>query len=180
MSGEPPWRVRGMTIQCPYCRAAPGERCRTSQGAPAYFNHSIRVDIERGASLGVYHVAGSPCRGCGEPPRHYGGRVVQPHQPGCPGNRPRDVNVLAAAIVAAATGGDRKPSEPHEGKNPAAVELGRRGGLRGGPARAAKLTPERRSEIARTAAAARWRSLHEEEERRRRPLAQRNTRAREQ
>jgi hypothetical protein len=42
-------------------------------------------------------------------------------------------------------------------KNPAAVILGRLGGLKGGKARAAKLSPERRSEIARKAAAARWR-----------------------
>jgi hypothetical protein len=38
----------------------------------------------------------------------------------------------------------------------AAALLGRKGGLKGGPARAAKLTPERRSEIARIAAAKRW------------------------
>jgi len=43
-----------------------------------------------------------------------------------------------------------------EEKNPAAVELGRRGGLKGGKARAAKLTPEERSESARKAAKARW------------------------
>jgi hypothetical protein len=42
-------------------------------------------------------------------------------------------------------------------KNPAAVALGRLGGKRGGPARAAKLTPEQRSESARRAANARWR-----------------------
>jgi len=41
-------------------------------------------------------------------------------------------------------------------KNPAAVELGRLGGLKGGNARAAKLTPEQRSEIARRAVQARW------------------------
>lgn len=41
-------------------------------------------------------------------------------------------------------------------KNPAAVELGRRGGLKGGKARAAKLTPERRKEIARKAGKRRW------------------------
>jgi hypothetical protein len=41
-------------------------------------------------------------------------------------------------------------------KNPAAVELGRLGGLKGGAARAAALSAHRRSEIARTAAAARW------------------------
>lgn len=42
------------------------------------------------------------------------------------------------------------------GKDPAAVALGRKGGLKGGKARAAKLTPEQRSEIAKNAAAARW------------------------
>jgi hypothetical protein len=43
-----------------------------------------------------------------------------------------------------------------EEKNPAAVELGRRGGKKGGPARAAKMTPEERSESARKAVNARW------------------------
>ena len=42
-------------------------------------------------------------------------------------------------------------------KNPAAVELGRRGGLKGGPARAQKLTSEQRSAIGRAAVDARWR-----------------------
>ncbi|HUY21862.1 MAG TPA: hypothetical protein VMV22_05940 [Acidimicrobiales bacterium] len=46
--------------------------------------------------------------------------------------------------------------DPYEGKNPAAVELSRRGGRKGGKARAEKLTPEQRSEIAKKAAAARW------------------------
>lgn len=41
-------------------------------------------------------------------------------------------------------------------KNPAAVELGRLGGLKGGPARAQKLTAKKRSEIAKKAALARW------------------------
>jgi hypothetical protein len=63
---------------------------------------------------------------------------------------PRDVNVLAAAIVAEAT------ADVTEGKNPHAVALGRLGGAKGGPARAKRLTPERRQEIARTAARARW------------------------
>jgi hypothetical protein len=43
-----------------------------------------------------------------------------------------------------------------EGISSAAADLGRRGGRKGGPARTAKLTPERRSEIARNAANARW------------------------
>jgi hypothetical protein len=46
--------------------------------------------------------------------------------------------------------------EGQEDKDPAAVSLGRRGGKKGGPARAAKLTKERRSEIAKKAAQARW------------------------
>ena len=41
-------------------------------------------------------------------------------------------------------------------KNAAAVMLGRRGGLKGGPARAAAMTPEERSESARNAVKARW------------------------
>jgi hypothetical protein len=48
--------------------------------------------------------------------------------------------------------------DPAEGKDPAAVSLGRRGGLKGGKARAAKLTPEERRKIAVKAAAARWNS----------------------
>lgn len=41
-------------------------------------------------------------------------------------------------------------------KNPAAVALGRKGGKKGGPARAAQMTPEQRSESARKAVLARW------------------------
>lgn len=49
-----------------------------------------------------------------------------------------------------------RPGQPDSDKNPAAVLLGRLGGLRGGPARAASLSPEKRQEIAKKAAAARW------------------------
>ncbi|HZO63117.1 MAG TPA: hypothetical protein VFB35_09075, partial [Gaiellaceae bacterium] len=69
--------------------------------------------------------------------------------------RPTDVNELAKQIVDEATG-EAPPFDPNEGKNPAAVELGRRGGLRGGKARAQRMTPEQRSESARKAARARW------------------------
>jgi hypothetical protein len=68
--------------------------------------------------------------------------------------RPRDVNELAARLVEMAT--DPDSADPDDGKDPAAVSLGRRGGLKGGNARAAKLSPEQRSEIAKKAAAARW------------------------
>ena len=47
-------------------------------------------------------------------------------------------------------------AEPPKEKNPAAVTLGKLGGKKGGKARAEKLTPEQRSEIARAAANARW------------------------
>ena len=73
--------------------------------------------------------------------------------------RPADLNRLAASIVADATSDEPEP-DPYEGKNPAAVELGRQGGLKGGRARAEKLTPEQR-EIARKAARARWGSRQE-------------------
>jgi hypothetical protein len=72
--------------------------------------------------------------------------------------RPRDPNQLAKSIIDIATG--QKPnrdSTPEEqGKDPAAVALGRKGGLKGGAARAASMTPEQRAEIAKKAAAARW------------------------
>ncbi len=68
--------------------------------------------------------------------------------------RPVDLNSLAASIVSDAT--DEDKAEPEDTRDPAAVALGRRGGLKGGRARADKLTPEQRSEIARKAATARW------------------------
>ena len=68
--------------------------------------------------------------------------------------RPRDLNRLAAAIVDAATD-EAAPEPADDGKDPAAVSLGRCGSLKGGRARADKLTPEQRRAIARKAAA-RW------------------------
>ncbi len=62
-----------------------------------------------------------------------------------------DENEIAARIVREATDDD-----PYEGKNPAAVEVGRLGGLKGGPARAKALSKKQRSDIARKAAKARW------------------------
>lgn len=71
-------------------------------------------------------------------------------------SKPRDLNAMAAAIVAQSTGEAPPDPDPDEGKNPAAVELGRLGGKKGGRARAEKLTPEQRSAIARKAALHRW------------------------
>jgi hypothetical protein len=72
--------------------------------------------------------------------------------------RPRDPNQLAKLIVDIATGQveDRELTAEERGKNPAAVALGRLGGLKGGKARAKRLRPEERVRIAREAAAARW------------------------
>lgn len=75
---------------------------------------------------------------------------------------PKDVNVTAFEILNALTGETaeedptkkKKPDQPE--KNPAAVALGRLGGLKGGKARAAKLSTKKRSEIAKSAAQARW------------------------
>lgn len=67
--------------------------------------------------------------------------------------KPADVNQLASRIVEEATAEERPPE-----KNPAAVALGRLGGLKGGHARAAKLSGRKRREIAKKAAAARWKA----------------------
>ncbi len=71
-------------------------------------------------------------------------------------SKPTDLNKRAAAIVAQSTDPDDEGDDPYEGKNPNAVDLGRLGGKKGGKARAAKLTAEERSDIARKAAKARW------------------------
>jgi len=69
--------------------------------------------------------------------------------------RPRDISQLAASIVQDATDEPTQKEAPPE-KNPAAVTLGRLGGLKGGKARAAKLSAKKRKEIAKKAAKARW------------------------
>jgi len=75
-----------------------------------------------------------------------------------PKKLPRDANSLAARIVAISTAQEATPveNETPDTKNPAAVALGRLGGLKGGRARAEKLSSEKRKEIAQRAAASRW------------------------
>ena len=68
-----------------------------------------------------------------------------------------DPNVIAFDVVQQATTEDEPETTP--AKNPAAVALGRLGGLKGGKARAQALTPEQRSEIAKKAARARWKNI---------------------
>jgi hypothetical protein len=81
--------------------------------------------------------------------------AVVPDRMAKPPRRPRDPNQLAQFITKAATG--QLPPEPQDKRHPGAVALGRLGGLKGGKARTKALTPKQRSEIARTAAQARWR-----------------------
>jgi hypothetical protein len=71
----------------------------------------------------------------------------------------KDLNQIAANIVALTTG--TKPKE-EVAKNPAAVALGRLGGLKGGKARAAALSMAKRREIAQNAARQRWSSKKSE------------------
>jgi len=68
--------------------------------------------------------------------------------------RSLDINILASQIVAEAT--KESISKPIKEKNPAAVALGRLGGLKGGKARADKLSAKRRKSIAQKAAKTRW------------------------
>jgi len=65
---------------------------------------------------------------------------------------PEDINILAARIIEGAT-------TDSDGKNLAAVVLGRLGGRQGSKARAKKLTPQQRSDIARRAAQVRWQKV---------------------
>ena len=69
-----------------------------------------------------------------------------------------DPNLTAISIVERVTGETlvEKPTPPPDGKDPAAVALGRKGGLVGGKARAKSMTKAQRTASAKKAAAARW------------------------
>lgn len=67
-------------------------------------------------------------------------------------HRPADVIGAAVKVMRIATGEEEDVPPPDDSKDPAAVSMGRKGGA----ARAAAMTPERRAEIAKTAAAKRW------------------------
>jgi hypothetical protein len=72
--------------------------------------------------------------------------------------RPRDFSQAAKMVIDIATGQveDRPPTPEEQGKSAQAVARGKAGGAKGGVARAMKLTPEQRAEIARVAAQTRW------------------------
>jgi hypothetical protein len=66
----------------------------------------------------------------------------------------KDVNQMAKNVVDRIIELTEGPQKPE--KNPAAVALGKLGGLKGGPARAKSLSARKRAQIARSAAKARW------------------------
>ncbi len=74
---------------------------------------------------------------------------------------PRDFSQAAKLVVDIASGEveDREPTPEQQGKNAKAVARGKAGGAKGGKARAARLTPEQRAEIASIAAQTRWKNL---------------------
>jgi hypothetical protein len=78
-----------------------------------------------------------------------------------PARKTRDVNQLAKAILDAATG--EQPTDTGKVKDLAAMARGRKGGLKGGKARAAKLTKKQLTENAQKAARSRWAKRHESE-----------------
>jgi hypothetical protein len=87
------------------------------------------------------------------------GMAKKKRKPKTPGLASFAFGVLQHVIEATGDKPDEpKPAQDQSGKDPAAVALGRKGGLKGGKARAAKMTKEQRSESARKAAQARWRS----------------------
>jgi len=91
-------------------------------------------------------------------------RSSKPTKPTTRKKQPSDINLLALQIVEAATGPAEEPiSTPQPEKNPAAVALGRLGGLKGGKARAEKLSPKKRSQIAKKAAEARWSKVYKKQ-----------------
>ena len=71
--------------------------------------------------------------------------------------RPRDTNQLAHMLAMLATG-ELQDAKTDDGKDPAAVALGRKGGLKGGKARAEKLSKSKLSAIGKKGAMARWKT----------------------
>lgn len=82
------------------------------------------------------------------------------HRKTMPKRSSKDVNQIAAGVLQAVTGQTETPPAD-VGKNPAAVALGRLGGLKGGKARDKALSKARKAEIAKKAAQARWGKKHD-------------------
>jgi hypothetical protein len=81
---------------------------------------------------------------------------VMPNRSGKRGQGPKDFSQIAYEVFQKAIGEIPKEEPADPNKNPAAVTLGRLGGLKGGKARAAALSPKKRKLIAQKAAQARW------------------------
>ena len=94
----------------------------------------------------------------GRAPRgHYGGMAKKPRKPKAPDPAEFGFGVLQHVVGATGDTPPETPAQPEDaGKDPGAVELGRKGGLTGGPARAASMTKAQRVASAKKAAAARW------------------------
>jgi hypothetical protein len=122
--------------------------------------HEDKASIRRRLGRPQDHCAAAGARELGPPPReveetaHRGSSSAYVLAVSAP-KRPRDANQLAKFVVDLATGEAQEPDE-NVGKDPAAVALGRKGGLKGGKARAAKLSDAERTDQARHAANARW------------------------
>jgi hypothetical protein len=71
---------------------------------------------------------------------------------------PRDTNLLAHKVLQIAIGEDVETPKPDDGKDPAAVALGRKGGLKGGKNRWKGVPKKERKRLAQEAAKARWKS----------------------
>jgi hypothetical protein len=69
---------------------------------------------------------------------------------------PRDTNLLAHKVLQIAIGEDVEPEKPEDGKNPAAVALGKLGGKKGGKARWKGISKKERTKLTSRAARARW------------------------
>jgi len=86
----------------------------------------------------------------------------KPRKPKTPDPASFAFGVLQHVIEATGDAPEAPPAPPAEsGKDPAAVALGRKGGLKGGPARAKKLGKKKLSEIGRKMAGVRWKKLTE-------------------
>jgi hypothetical protein len=81
-----------------------------------------------------------------------------PERSSKPRSKKKDINETAFSIMQQATGQVEAQDTTSSEKNPAAVALGRLGGLKGGKARSEKLSPSERKAIAQRAAKARWKS----------------------
>lgn len=83
--------------------------------------------------------------------------AYSPPMPKGPKGEKRKADVIGnAVLVMRIATGQVDDSKPDDGKNPAAVALGKLGGAKGGKARAEKLSGQKRASIARKAAKARW------------------------